>query len=358
MSTDQRNLQFFFHLSGIHSELPSIEIKSILESEKHPFTQLEKKKQCLVLDIAKKGALTAAHRAAYCHRVVELISTIQGFKLTLENIVKYLEERIDFNEHLKKNQSYQVRAYRVSGASKKIISIDLERKLGNVIWKQTNGKNKANMTDPDIVFVMLFTEDIAFFGKEIYSREKGLFEARRPDIRPFFKPGTLDPRFARMMVNLAQASPGEILYDPFCGPGGILIEGALINCSVIGSDLDKRMLIGAKKNIQHYTPNADCEFFIADAKNLPLHNSIRSIATDPPYGRSTSTYGKMITELLSKFFEESYNILKPQGIISIGMFEEIPLKSIAEDSGFQLDYLENLYIHKSLTRTVGVCRKK
>ena len=350
--------QHFFHLSGIHATLPTIEVLSILESEKSNYSIIEKQNQCLIVNCDKISAFKVAKRAAYCRRSVHLILRRNASGLRLEEIVDSINRNVDFNLYLNSGQSFRVRVYRIGKSSKEFLSITLENEIGKIIWKQTENKCKGQMKDPDITFVLLFSGEEFLFGSEIFAKPKGSFEKRRPDLRPFFKPGTLEPRFARLMVNLAQAAPGEFLLDPFCGPGGILIEGALTGCKLIGSDLDKKMIMGAKQNIDYFTPTINFSFLQADAKELPFKNRIKSIATDPPYGRSTSTYGKEITELLSNFFEEAYSILVPDGIISIGMFEEIPISEIATKAGFQVEHIEKIYIHKSLTRTIGVCRKK
>ncbi|HUU78950.1 MAG TPA: THUMP domain-containing protein [candidate division Zixibacteria bacterium] len=350
--------QYFFQLSGTHPVLPTIEIRSILESENSPFFIKQQKKQCLILDCEEKNALNVAKRAVYCRRSAQLLVRKELINNTITEILDYIEKNVDFNNYLQPNQTYKVRVYRIGKIFKELVSISLENSIGKIIWNQTKGKCKGLMENPDITFVLLFTENEFLFGIEVFARQKGSFENRRPDLRPFFKPGTLEPRFARLMVNLAQATPGEILLDPFCGPGGILIEGALIGCNLIGSDLDNKMLKGARTNISHFSPNIKFDFLMADAKQLPFTNKIKSIATDPPYGRSTSTYGKEITNLLEGFFEDANKILIKNGVISVGMFEEIPLKDIAENAGFQVDHFEKIYIHRSLTRTIGVCRKK
>lgn len=351
--------EVFFQLSGIHPELPSAEIAAILESENFLFQILEKRKQCLIVRCSPQGAYRAAWRAAYCRRAVELLVHSLIPASPRENISKIISKEINFNEILKAGQSFLVRVYRIGTAAKDVRSMDLESAIGKVIWEQTNGKHRVNVATPSTTFVLLFLEDKFLFGKEVYARPKGVFAPRRADLRPFFKPGTMDPQFARLLVNLAKASPKRILLDPFCGPGGILIEGALIGCRVLGSDIDRKMIKGARRNLEHYAPTGHYDLFLADAKKLPIRTSINAIATDPPYGRSTSTFGKELVPLLKLFLEEAATILTPGGAIAISIFEEIPLKEIVEDiGGLKLDLYKKIYIHKSLTRRVGVCRKK
>ena len=51
---------------------------------------------------------------------------------------------------------------------------------------------------------------------------------RRAGERPFFKPVSLDPRLARLAVNLASGPQNRgPVVDPMTGTGGFLIEASL-----------------------------------------------------------------------------------------------------------------------------------
>jgi len=348
----------FFHLSGIHPELPGYEVLSVLESESLKYQFLRKSAQCLVLNCSVKGAYLAAERAAYCKRAVKIHYSDEEQAKTESELAEIITREIDLESLMSNYKSFLVRAYRVGKAYNQYNTMDLEVSIGKKIWDELDGKCKVDTKNPDIIFALLMTENEVLFGEEIFAREKGSFESRRPDRRPYFKPGTLEPRFARMMVNLSKASTKNFLLDPFCGPGGIILEGTLMKCSIIGLDIDKRMVHGSIKNLTHYTPDAQFHVFISDARKLPFHNNVPSIATDPPYGRSTSTYGKEIEDLLDQFFSEAANALIRGGTLAIGMLDEIQLDDIAKKYGFNLNVFEKIYIHKSLTRRVGVFEKK
>ena len=328
--------QVFFHLDGTHPQLPSAEIAAILESEQFPYQVIEKREQCLIVNCSLQGALRAAYRAAYCKRAVELL-TRGKIPETAKELANFIAREIAFNELLKGEESFRVRVHYVGTTKKEFTSKNLEPILGKIIWQQTKGKCKGEMKHPSQNFVLLFVEEEFLFGKGLYERPKGSFVSRQPTIRPFFKPGTLEPRFARLMVNLAMANPKGLLLDPFCGPGGILIEGLLMGCQVIGVDIDRRMIKGAKSNIQHYAPKSNYyDLLIGDARQMPLRRGVKAIATDPPYGRSTSTFGEKLGKLLQEFLEEVNTILLPRGILAIGMVKEIPLREIGEEVGLEL----------------------
>lgn len=62
--------------------------------------------------------------------------------------------------------------------------------------------------------------------------------------------GMLPPKLAQIMLNLAQAQPGERILDPFCGTGVVLQEAALMGCAVYGTDLSERMVRYTRDNMQ------------------------------------------------------------------------------------------------------------
>ncbi|MBD3193021.1 MAG: methyltransferase domain-containing protein [Candidatus Heimdallarchaeota archaeon] len=354
----KREKQFFFQLSGIHPTLPAEEIKGILLGEEYEHAVLEKVEQGLLIECTPQAAFRAAWRAGYCRRAVEILLRKPMPEGSWEDLVRIIARAIDFNRLLKEGESYVVRVHRIKNAYKKYSSIKIEPALGKLIGEELEGKCRAEMTAPDHTFVVLFREGEVIFGEETYKQPKGSFTDRRPDRRPFFKPGTLDPRFARLMTNLAEVGPQGILLDPFCGPGGILVEGVLMDCPIIGTDIDEQMIRGAKKNLEHFAPQKSHSLVIADARALPFQEKITAIATDPPYGRSTSTFGKAIERLLRDFLEEAKTVLVPGGTVVIGMFAEVPLATIVEEAGLELILQEEMYIHRSLTRRIGVCKKK
>lgn len=116
---------------------------------------------------------------------------------------------------------------------------------------------------------------------------------RRASQRPFFKPVSLEPRLARLAVNLASGplQKGATL-DPMTGTGGFAIEAALSGRDVVALDLDEEMIAGAKKNLEWSGSTANV-FFQGDATaisaSIPNNGpqSFSGIVLDPPYGRNS-----------------------------------------------------------------------
>jgi SAM-dependent methyltransferase len=77
------------------------------------------------------------------------------------------------------------------------------------------------------------------------------------------KVGMLPPKLAQMLINLAGVTRGSALYDPFCGTGTVLIEAGLLGYTVLGSDLDPRMVAAAEANL--VSQSLAGETWVADA---------------------------------------------------------------------------------------------
>jgi len=110
--------------------------------------------------------------------------------------------------------------------------------------------------------------------------------------RPYLdiKRGMLPPKLARLMVNLATQGNSGTLLDPFCGTGTILMEAALVGCSVIGSDCNERAVTGTHHNLSwltaHYQlSSTKYQVLMSDATHLSNQlGKVDFIVTEPYLG--------------------------------------------------------------------------
>jgi len=144
---------------------------------------------------------------------------------------------------------------------------------------------------------------------------------RRATQRPFFKPVSLEPRLARLAVNLAcgPLSAGACV-DPMTGTGGFTIEAILSGRGAVGIDLDEEMIQGAKKNLEWAGSRLN-PFIQGDATNikdaLPDTGVIpfAGVVLDPPYGRNS--HGSMDhQDLLQKTLESAQEVVN-DGLVLI-----------------------------------------
>ena len=111
------------------------------------------------------------------------------------------------------------------------------------------------------------------------------------------KKGMLPPKVARMMVNIGMGeNRSALLYDPFCGTGTTLMEGALLGAQIIGSDLDAVAIEGAQANLNWLAevyPQATetikaAQLKVADATHVSWPNlakKVEALVTEPFLGK-------------------------------------------------------------------------
>ena len=202
---------------------------------------------------------------------------------------------------------------------------------------------------------------------------------RRASQRPFFKPVSLEPRLARLAVNLASGplQKGATL-DPMTGTGGFAIEAALSGRDVIALDLDTEMIAGAKKNLE-WSGSTASVFFRGDATDVKASIPIdgpqlfSGIVLDPPYGRnsqgsleheellrqtlrSCSTVvedGSLVLILPSEARELCLdNALRPEQRPQLIHFEWSELEHLLLDCNWKYEDAWYVFVHGSLGRVV------
>lgn len=162
---------------------------------------------------------------------------------------------------------------------------------------------------------------------------------------------------AASLCQLARLRPYHTLYDPMCGSGTILIEGALLACNIApglqrrfsaeqfaqipaeiwaeertraqdlvdfdcsfhayGSDIDAKTLEIAKENARRAGVSKRIDFEVKDIKDFERKTDRGTIIVNPPYGERLLDIGeaeRLYRTLGKKFPKErgwSYNIICP-----------------------------------------------
>ncbi|MBE8540479.1 DNA methyltransferase [Geoglobus acetivorans] len=230
---------------------------------------------------------------------------------------------------------------------RKVDSLRLERELGAVLWRRGA---KISVSKPDHVIKVYFSGRI-HTGVLLHETDRKQFLLRRPDLKPFFRPGAILPRIARSLVNIAGIKEGVVL-DPMCGTGTILVEAGLMGLEFIGIEAYRVIAEGCGVNLQYY--GIPKNVIIGDVKSMGLREeSVDGIVTDFPYLQSTKSLGE-IHELYSSAFAEFERVLK-------GNSRAVFLTNLDVDAlvkkHFEIEYKLYQRLHKSLTRRVYVCRK-
>jgi tRNA G10 N-methylase Trm11 len=213
-----------------------------------------------------------------------------------------------------------------------------EKTLSSVVVEQNN------LTTRGIEIVLIEEAETIYIGKT-----EAVQAFKELSFRDFGRPerddasGMIPPKLAQMMLNLSQKSPlltkegtKEVLLDPFCGSGTILMEAALMGIkNIIGSDISEKAVDDTKKNTEWLKKNFQSfprpELGTKAIFNLQLFNisateisqkikplSVDAIVTEPYLGpqRGGHNIQKTIQQLESLYadsLKEFTKILKPGG---------------------------------------------
>ena len=351
-------MKIFCNLSGIHPYFPFEEIKGILEAESISYKIIEKFRNYIILEIKNDNYQPILDRAAFCKGVYNFL-----FQSPLEiNAIKNNIESINISKIISDKTTFAVRINKFKSKLKQqnipFNSEQLESIIGELILKCSEKPLKVNLNSPQLIFNGFRFQNKLILGVELGRIYTKTFEKRSGPKKPYFHPCGLDPKFSRLMVNIARIKRGSILYDPHCGIGSILIEAGLVGYRVIGSDISWKMINGSRINLKHFRIHKS-EIFRADSRSLPFKN-IDHIVSDPPYGRSSPLEGNSIIDLYDKFLNQSKNIIKKDHRIVFASPQRIAkeIKSILLDNNFQIEKKFDYYMHRSLIRNLWIIKIK
>jgi len=321
-------MKLMFELSGEHPTLPRAEAIACLESEFIKFKIVDEGERVIVADI--KGNVDRLSLLALSHYVDEFLFSCRT------------EELFDYAKTIKVDGTFKVNVKHVAGKK----TSNIERKIGDLIHGKVDLKNPENE-------IRIIVSDRCFAGKKILKIDRKAFDKRKPQFRPFFSPISIHPRLARALVNLSRIKQNQVLFDPFCGTGGILIEAGLTGAKTVGSDIDEKMVKGCRENLEYFGIK-NYDIFQSDVGDVSI--KCDAIVTDPPYGRSSSTKKENIEKLYERAFEVFRKILKKDRYLVIAL----PDKKFMDLGKKYLNLLEThpVRVHRSLTRYFCVYRKQ
>ncbi|HLH77631.1 MAG TPA: methyltransferase domain-containing protein [Candidatus Binataceae bacterium] len=126
-------------------------------------------------------------------------------------------------------------------------------------------------------------------------------------------PGSLRPSVAAAMAWLSQPQDDDVVVDPLCGAGTILIERAHLGRyrMLLGGDHNEAVLAAARENIgPRYKP---IELRLWDATALPLRDaSVTRVIVNLPWGRRIGSHSDN-RRLYPRLMGEFRRVLVPGG---------------------------------------------
>lgn len=201
---------------------------------------------------------------------------------------------------------------------------------------------KVSLSHPQHSYGFFWLENEVLFAEQIFENNDKPFD-RRSHLNKYNHPTSIHPKISKAMINLAAT---DSFHDPFCGAGGLVIEGALMGLQASGSDIVPLMIHRAQLNAKQreVSPN----FFVHDA--LTLTSSVDAYVTDLPYGRNSSL-SQDIFVLTEQFLQQAFSLTK---IVVLCVFKDLPIEDLAKKHAWTKTFSYSFYVHKSLTRKILV----
>jgi tRNA (guanine10-N2)-dimethyltransferase len=319
-------MKLLFELSGENPTLPVAELECI-------GTVTDRRLQVAV---AECPVPNAALRLAMTQVVLEYLGECEPNLSAFRELLKELA--------LETKLTFAGRAKKVHGGCHER-NPQSQREFERLIGTMINGP--VSLSTPEVEYRAILSEDRCYFGKVLFPIDRAAYDVRNPGKRDFFHPGVMMPRMARTLINIACTNEGDVVLDPFCGTGGILIEAELLGMQTIGSDFDPFMIGGSRMNAK------ETSFMIGDATSLPFRDqSVDSVVTDFPYGQSVCIRkSDTMDQLYGDALDEVRRVLKPGRRAVVVTHRDI--------SGIAAGHMTVLQqhcqrVHKSLTRRVLV----
>ena len=273
-----------------------------------------------------------------------------------KDLIHHISNWINSNLNHIESGSIAVRWMSINGGIKSIESSVFAGYLGSVFVE--NGWS-VDLEKPSTELMLILDGGcgIVCWGiRKITESPRIGWKERVATERPFFKPISLDPILAKVMVNLTgiQSSSEGYLCDPMCGTGGVLMEAALMDVPYVGIDFDKEMVLGSKENLNwiHQIHNiTKSTGFVKHGNAMELNQvlasfpelSICGFAFDPPYGRN-SWQSEKGSELLSSVLEACNEQVSSK--IEVKLLCVLPWQSLnkqKENKSISLDNWNDIY---------------
>lgn len=328
-------MKYLFELSKDHKKLPKDEVISCLKAEKINYKLIKSNEDIILID-----AVADLKKIKIIADRISSVFFINRFLFSCPPNHNDIQKKALKN---KVTDSGTI-AIKYRNRSSVIDSKTIVENLADVYSKN----RLVHLENPDVEIRAIITNSQVYVGKKIFKINRSQFEDRKVQFRPFFSPISLHPKLARTLVNFSLIKKGDILLDPFCGTGGILLEAGLIGAKVIGTDIETKMIDGCKKTLEHYNIN-NYELHNLDIGDISENfDVIDAVVTDFPYGKSTTTKGENLKLLYNRAFDNISKVLKKKGILVAGLPDSETV-SIGEKYLKILDIYE-IKSHRSLTR--------
>ena len=134
------------------------------------------------------------------------------------------------------------------------MEIKTELKKAGISCRLVTSRDKALSS---VVVTKNKVNDFLILGNQYLAQTCAVQEFEEYSKRDYGRPvrdmasGSMPPKLAKIMINLAQVKNSAIIVDPFCGSGTILQEAMLLGYpNVIGCDISAKAIQDTKNNLR------------------------------------------------------------------------------------------------------------
>ena len=158
-----------------------------------------------------------------------------------------------------------------------------------------------------------------------------------PRLRIAHAPASLNYQVARAMVRAANPQQADVVLDPMCGAGTLLVAAGLAcpTAQLAGGDLDPKMLPLARSNLE--AQGLTATLAVWKAQVLPLEEaSVDIVLSNLPFGRRVGSHTAN-QKLYPAFFTELARVARPGGQLLL-LTTEIALvkETLHKQTGLEL----------------------
>jgi tRNA G10 N-methylase Trm11 len=221
---------------------------------------------------------------------------------------------------------------------------------------------KENPSKAKNIDLELFSFYSEYLKKYVIARVEAVYDTVLAEKIDMQKPArrselAISPRLAKILINLSEVKENEVLMDPFCGIGAILIESFMQKQKFIGFDIDKYATLGAKKNLEwmkkEFKINVSKDFYrIKEQNAIFMEEYADAVASEPSLGplkkknfspkaaaetkKKLENFYHAIFLKLRKYIKGRIAITMPRIVLSKGKAIQLNIEELCEKTAMKI----------------------
>ena len=249
----------------------------------------------------------AGYRAGLAPETASL-DKIRGAAREAPLVEQMLQARVKVSPGARAGRRLRFRVIARMAGEHEFRRVDFQRAVERGILERDDHTWRLEEGDAEVEFWATMI-DAEFFLTVRLSDDR----MRHREYKTAHRPASLRPSSAAALAWLSAPREDDVVLDPFCGAGTILIERANLGryAMLIGSDRDAEALSAARTNVGNRYKPIQLENW--DAAKLPLgDSSVDKIVTNLPWGVRYGTHGEN-RKLYPIWFNSFGRVLKSGG---------------------------------------------